>query len=161
MQSKVCFFVDSMLGNIAKKLRLLGYDSRYDAYIDDDKLIEYAKSENRIIVSRDENLVKKSKKLNLKSILVSKTDEIEQFLEIVNGSGITISQICGDSARCPKCNSSTEIVLKSSIKDEIPSKVFEINKKFWKCMGCNQVYWEGTHITNLQKFVGEVNERLQ
>ncbi|QUC64529.1 Mut7-C RNAse domain-containing protein [Nitrosopumilus sp. K4] len=150
-----------MLGNVAKKMRLLGYDSKYDADIDDDKLIEEAKNEDRVIVSRDESLVRKSKKAGLKSILVSRHDEIGQFLEIINSSGIAISQINGDIARCPKCNSNTEVVLKSSVKELIPPKVFEINEKFWKCKGCNQVYWEGTHITNLQRFVMEINERLQ
>jgi len=32
------FLVDSMLGNIAKKLQLLGYDSEYYSNIDDLKL---------------------------------------------------------------------------------------------------------------------------
>ena len=30
------FFVDAMLGNIAKKLRLMGYDSKYEADIVDE-----------------------------------------------------------------------------------------------------------------------------
>jgi len=33
------FLVDAMLGNIAKKLRLLGFDSEYVSDIDDFKLI--------------------------------------------------------------------------------------------------------------------------
>jgi len=44
------FLVDAMLGNVAKKLRLFGFDSEYFSDIDDSKLIEKAKNENRIII---------------------------------------------------------------------------------------------------------------
>ena len=44
------FLVDAMLGNMAKKLRVLGFDSEYFSNIDDSKLIEKAKNENRIII---------------------------------------------------------------------------------------------------------------
>ena len=38
------FIVDAMLGNLAKKLRILGYDSKYFSSIEDDKLITIAKN---------------------------------------------------------------------------------------------------------------------
>ena len=46
------FLVDSMLGNVARKLQLFGYDSKYDSGIDDLKIIEIAKTEERIIISK-------------------------------------------------------------------------------------------------------------
>ena len=69
------FFVDAMLGNIARKLRLLGYDTKYFSDINDEKLIKNAKEEDRIIISRDENLIKKSQKLGMRTIYLTKTDE--------------------------------------------------------------------------------------
>ena len=51
------FFVDAMLGNIAKKLRLLGYDTKYSSDINDNDLIESAKNEQRIIISKDNELM--------------------------------------------------------------------------------------------------------
>jgi len=57
---ELTFFVDAMLGNIARKLRLLGYDSQYFSDIDDEKLIDSAKNEKRIIISKDEKLIKKN-----------------------------------------------------------------------------------------------------
>jgi len=44
-ESEPIFFVDAMLGNIARKLILLGYDSQYFPDIDDEKLIDSAKKE--------------------------------------------------------------------------------------------------------------------
>jgi len=150
-----------MLGNIARKLRLLGYDTRYFSDISDEKLIKNAKDEGRIIISRDEDLIKKSQKLGIKSIYLTKIDEIEQFCEIISNVKLDISQINGDTARCPICNSITENIDKSYIKDKVQEKVYDSNEQFWICKSCNKLYWEGTHIKNLQKFVGKINERLQ
>jgi len=158
---KPTFFVDAMLGNIARKLRLSGYDSQYFADIDDDKLIDSAKKENRIVVSSDKELIKKTKKLGMKSIYVTKKEEIEQFFEIINNIKLQRIQINSSVARCPKCNSLTELVDKNSVKEKISQGVIKLNDKFWKCKSCNQIYWEGTHIKNLQNFVGKINERLQ
>jgi len=159
-QAQNLFFVDAMLGNIAKKLRLLGYDSKYFSDIDDKELINTAKKENRTIISKDEDLIRKSQKLGVKSIFVTKNNEIEQFLEIASQTDLKMTQIDGDTARCSKCNSPTEPVDKKSIKGKIPEKAYEINERFWRCKSCSQIYWEGTHIRNLQKFVDRINERL-
>ena len=155
------FFVDAMLGNIARKLRLLGYDLQYFSDIDDEKLINSARKEKRIIISKDEELIKRTQKLGMRSIHITKEEEIEQFFEIINSVNLKRIQINGNIARCPKCNSLTESVDKEIIKERIPQGVLKLNDKFWICKYCNQIYWEGTHIKNLQEFVGKVNERLQ
>ena len=160
-ESEPIFFVDAMLGNIARKLRLLGYDSQYFSDIDDEKLIDSARKEKRTIISKDEELIKKAQKLGMRSIHITKEEEIEEFLEIINSVNLKRIQINGNIARCPKCNSLTESVDKEIIKERIPQGVLKLNDKFWICKCCNQIYWEGTHIKNLQEFVGKVNERLQ
>ncbi len=53
------FFVDAMLGNVAKKLRLMGFDVEYLADVKDDHLINKAKNEERIIISKDKELIQK------------------------------------------------------------------------------------------------------
>jgi hypothetical protein len=153
------FFVDAMLGNIAKKLRLMGYDSKYLSDIEDDELIKLAKNDKRIIVSRDEDLIRKAQKIGIKCIFIKNEEKISQFREIINELNLKIIKINGDRARCPKCNSKTKSIAKKNIHKKIPAKVLEYNDKFWECKSCNQIFWEGTHIKNLQKFVGELNER--
>ena len=150
------FIVDAMLGNIAKKLRLLGFDSQYFPDIGDSQLIEKAKNENRILISRDKDLVARSTKNGVSSIYISKEDEVEQFLEILDVVNLQFETISGDTARCTKCNSITSPTDKSEIQYQVPSRVLEFNDKFWKCDGCGQIYWEGTHITNLQEFVHKI-----
>ncbi len=159
-ENEPTFFVDAMLGNIAKKLRLLGYDSQYFSDIEDEKLIDIAKKEKRIIISKDEELIRRTQKLGIRSIHITKKEEIEQLLEIITSANLKRIKINGNSSRCPKCNLPTESIDKNSIKEKIPQGVFNSNDTFWKCKCCNQLYWEGTHMKNLQEFVGKVNERL-
>jgi len=159
-ENESTFFVDAMLGNIARKLRLLGYDSQYFSDIDDEKLIDSARKEKRIIISKDEELIKRAQKLGIGSIRITKKEEIDQFFEIIASVNLKRVKINGNTARCPKCNSLTKSVDKEIIKEKIPQGVLKSNDKFWICECCKQVYWEGTHIKNLQEFVGKVNERL-
>jgi len=151
------FLVDAMLGNIAKKLRLLGFDSEFVSDIDDSKLIEKAKNENRTIISRDRNLIDRAKKNEISSVYITSENEIEQFLEILETTHLQFDEISGDSARCTKCNSPTSQINKLEIKNKIPEGVLEYHDKFWKCDRCDQIYWEGTHIKNLQEFVHKIN----
>jgi uncharacterized protein with PIN domain len=154
-----------MLGNIAKKLRLMGYDSKYEADIGDDDLVNSAQKDLRIIISRDENLIKKASKFGIESIFLEKQDEIKQFHEIINRLGLKSIKINGDNARinrlglksikingdnarCPLCNSETNPIEKHNISDKIPAKVLEKNEKFWKCKNCGKIFWEGSHIKN-------------
>ena len=147
------FLVDSMLGNIAKKLRLFGFNSEYISDIDDSKLIEKAKNENRTIISRDRSLIDRTNKNEISSVYITKENEIEQFLEIAKTTHLQFDEISGDSARCAKCNSPTSKINKIEIENKIPKRVLEYHDKFWKCDRCDQIYWEGTHIKNLQEFV--------
>ena len=153
------FLVDGMLGNVAKKLRLLGYDAEYFSNIDDLKLVQKAKNEDRIIISKDRHLIASAKKFSLQSIHITKEDEVEQFLEILNAIHLELNEISGDTARCTKCNSPTSQISKSKISNKIPSRVLEFNEKFWECDSCNQIYWEGTHIKKLQDFLNEIKMR--
>ncbi len=145
------FLVDAMLGNIAKKLRLFGFDSKYFSDIDDSKLIEKAKNEHRTIISgketiisRDRNLIDRAKKNKISSVYVTTENEIEQFLEILETTHLQFDEISGDSARCTKCNSLTSEINKFEIENKIPQGVLEYHDKFWKCDRCDQIYWEGT-----------------
>jgi len=158
-ENKNTFFVDAMLGNIAKKLRLMGFDCMYNASIVDDELMRLAKKDDRVIISRDQLLVRKSLNLGIKAIFLEKIGEFDQLVEILKKLNLKKIEIRGDSARCPKCNYKTEYVKKENICNKIPKKVVEQNEKFWICKNCNKIFWEGSHIKNLQKLVDELNDR--
>ena len=149
-----------MLGNIARKLRLMGYDTAYSSDIDDNDLIKKAKIENRIIISKDIQLINLAKKQKTNSIKINHNTETEQILEIFRILKIKECFISAENSRCPLCNGVLNEVSSSSIVNEIPKKIQEKNQKFWKCSICAKNYWEGTHIINMQNFTNSINEQL-
>ncbi len=157
---KPAFVVDAMLGNLAKKLRMLGYDSYYSSSIDDSDLIDTAKNEHRIIITRDENLIKSATKKSIPAIFITKNTEADQLIQINQNVKLEKFTISGTSTRCPICNGKLQYTEKAQILNRVPKGVLEKNKEFWICNDCKKIYWEGTHIENLQKFVAELNERL-
>ena len=157
---KPLFIVDAMLGNIAKKLRLLGFDSFYSSNIDDDELLRVAIDENRILITKDEPLTKKATKQQIKTIQITKNDEIEQFMQINQNTKLGKCIVSGRNSRCPVCNGKLVLVEKKYISKIVPKGVLQNMNEFWRCEECEKIYWEGTHIKNLQKFTSELNDRL-
>ena len=149
-----------MLGNLATKLRLLGFDADYYSDINDSELIFKAKNENRIILTKDEMLSNQSKKQKISTIQITSEEEIEQILQINEMFHLGKCEINGKNSRCPKCNGVLQNIEKNGLEGIIPDGVYLKNDEFWKCTKCEKIYWEGTHISNLQKFVAELNDRF-
>ncbi|MEM4516988.1 MAG: Mut7-C RNAse domain-containing protein, partial [Desulfurococcaceae archaeon] len=66
MNNEPRFIVDTMLGTVARWLRILGYDTVYDKSAEDWQIIRRAELEKRIIVTRDRGLHIKAIKSGLK-----------------------------------------------------------------------------------------------
>ena len=159
-KKKPIFIVDAMLGKLAKKLRLLGYDSFYSSNIEDDNLLQIAKNENRIIISKDEQLIKKAKKFQIENVQITKNQEIEQLIQINEKIDLGKCIIQSNNTRCPVCNGDLIPTEKNNILEHVPIGVLKNMNNFWMCNKCKKIYWEGTHIKNLQKFNAELNARL-
>jgi len=157
---KPSFVVDAMLGNLAKKLRILGYDSKYFSSIEDDKLILIAKNEKRIILTKDEQLTKIAEKQNVSFVLIRGSDELEQIVQINTKIKLDRFVIDTDNSRCIACNGKLQSVEKYRIIGKIPEGVLERERKFWMCDSCKKIYWEGTHFEKLQEFATKLNDRM-
>lgn len=160
MSNRPKFLADAMLGNIARKLRLLGFDCKYFATIKDDQLLSIAKNENRILITRDHEISNICKKQDIVTIDLLGTDEMSQIVEICKKISVNKCKINMTNVRCTLCNGIIQPIEKEKIIDRIPIKVVQSMQQFWICDFCNHIYWEGTHIRNLQKFIDEINERL-
>lgn len=157
---KPIFVVDAMLGNLAKKLRILGYDSKYFSSIEDDKIISIAKNEKRIILTKDEQLTKIAEKQNVSFVLIRGNDELEQIVQINAKIKLDRFVVDTNNSHCIACNGKLESVEKFRIIGKIPEGIFEREKEFWMCDSCKKVYWEGTHFQKLQEFATKLNNRI-
>ena len=149
-----------MLGKLAKKLRLLGFDTFYSSSIPDNKIIIMAKNEKRILLTKDRILSQLAPKSEIKTVTISDADELEQFSQIKEKVSFDGFVINGKISRCTNCNGKLLQIKNEKTIGRVPDGVTKNFKEFWECEECKKIYWEGTHIKNLQKFVIELNEKL-
>jgi len=131
------FIVDHMLGSLARWLRMLGYDSRYDKELDDGQMLSEAKREGRIIITRDRELSERGG-----GFLLSTTDLDGQLSAVAEKFSLKFRI---DSMRCSVCNGRLSEIGADKAKGLIPEKSFGSAKNFWVCESCHKAYWDGTH----------------
>jgi len=147
------FLCDQMLGTLAKWLRLFGFDTYYaNSEIDDNKILEIAEKEKRVLISQDKELIIRAKKKKVDFFEIKTTDLDQQLKLVLNNIDIDEKAIL---TRCSLCNSLVEEIDKEDVVDFVPEKVFKNNDKFWFCSKCKKYYWMGSHydkiISNLKK----------
>jgi hypothetical protein len=131
-----------MLGRLAKWLRLLGYDTRYDRHWDDAELARLAVRERRILLSRDHELV--GRRIVREALLVDEDDPEEQLRVVVRSLGLSPDPAAMFS-RCTHCNAAVEPVDAERVADRVPAYVRRHCERFVRCPACGRVFWEGTH----------------
>lgn len=140
---------DHMLGSLAKWLRIFGFDTMYpDAMTTDDSILQTAKKENRLLISRDKQLIQRGKKAQLPVLEIQTTRLSEQVAQVL--SHITVDETTILS-RCTLCNTPLRSVEKKGLEPYIPEKVFRTRAAFWYCPTCKKYYWMGTHYENMRE----------
>ncbi|MCD6502371.1 Mut7-C RNAse domain-containing protein [bacterium] len=133
------FVADVMLGRLARWLRLLGCDVFYDRHGEDSSLLARALSEERILLTRDNELASRARG---NGYLVKSQDIREQIGELLLRFHIE-PVLYGD--RCPECNGLVVDVPKESVAGEVPSYTFSTHERFRRCSDCGRIYWDGSH----------------
>lgn len=146
--SEPIFIVDSMLGSLAKWLRILGFDTLYFRSIDDNELIRISKQQQRILITKDSRLVK-SKKIGKYIFIHSEelVDQLKEVLSFLSSEPVSFKFF----SRCIKCNGRLIGAEKSSVFNIVPEHIYRSHETFFKCSDCGSVYWEGSHIDMIEK----------
>lgn len=146
-----------MLGSLAKWLRILGFDTLYpDATTTDDAILMCAKKENRLLISRDKELVLRGKKTHIKILYLHTTNLTEQLTQVISLLKIDTTLVL---TRCTLCNTLLRPMEKKDIRTSIPPKVFETRNDFWQCPSCDKYYWMGTHYDNMREKINTLTQR--
>lgn len=143
------FVLDVHLGKLARYLRLLGFDVLYNNNYRDDELIEIAQNENRILLTRDINLLKN--KMVTHGYWLRNTVTKQQLKEIVLRFNLQTNII--SFTRCLECNGILQKVDKKRIEKLLPEQVANHFEKYHECSLCHKVYWEGSHYDKLKDFI--------
>lgn len=150
----VRFIADSMLGSLARWLRILGFDTLYFRDIRDNDLIRIARQQQRIIITRDTGLLRSRKVERI--ILVRSNDLKGQLKEFLNWVEVQGLNPCPFKI-CPICNGKVLPVEKSKVSNDVPEYVFLRIKTFYQCSNCGKVYWEGSHMKGMERLINQLS----
>ena len=154
---KLKFLADTMLGSLAKKLRLLGIDTAYISDPDDSELKYLVRSQGRILLTRDLNLFKEMGDLGWS---VTGKDVREEFLSVAEKLK-PFSDLLVPFSRCLDCNDLLQSMELSEAEGKVPPFIFQSQKNFTHCPSCGKVFWKGTHSERMEVEVGWMRGILQ
>ncbi len=154
------FIVDSMLGDLARWLRLLGYDTLYYRNAPDPRIVREALEQGRIIVTRDRGLAILARKRGARVVLLHGESLEEMLAELHLRAGVALYAEPSRS-RCPLCNAPLRHVPKHEVKDRVPPEVYARYEDFWVCTRCGQVYWRGSHWRKIEETLAKARDAAE
>ncbi len=146
---KIRFVVDVNLGKLAKKLRLLGFDTHYENDLEDDEIVKISLAEKRIILTRDIGILKNGKVTH--GLWIRSDDPKIQLNEVIER--LQLKNLFKPFSRCSQCNDKLKRITKELLINRIPEDTLRYYKTFWECNGCHQVYWEGSHFDKINDWL--------
>jgi hypothetical protein len=156
------FIADAMLGKMARKLRMFGFDTIYDSNIDDKDILDSSRYQNRIVLTSDRTLVKRCKKKGINTILTYKGTELENLVTIFSVLNIKSINLQKLPHLCTCCNGLLDTIIdKNLIKNQIPDRLLHSKNIFYECTKCNKIYWIGTHLQRISCLIKEINTKLK
>ena len=148
------FVLDTHLGRLSKRLRLLGFDTVYRNDYDDAEIIRLGREDERTVLTRDRALLKH--KDVMRGYWVRAEKPWEQVLEV-----LVRFDLCSQMrafVRCTVCNGALEHVAKDTIQDRLEPMTKAHYDEFVRCKVCGRLYWKGSHYQRMQEDIEKLGE---
>jgi uncharacterized protein with PIN domain/sulfur carrier protein ThiS len=145
---RVCFVADVHLGKLARHLRLIGLDTAYRADADDAALADLADREGRLLLTRDQGLLKRRRVAH--GYFIRETHPHRQLVEVLRRFGPLDLQ---PFSRCLRCNDLLRTVPKSAVDSALLPRTRQHYERFEVCSGCGRIYWKGSHWKRLTQVI--------
>lgn len=146
------FVLDVHLGALARLLRLMGFDARYDTSFEDAQIVRIAGAERRIILTRDVGLLKRGEVTH--GYWLRSQEPAEQAKEVVRR--FDLARAVRPFTRCPKCNGVLQQAERDAVRDRVPPRSLEAFDEFYECSICGTVYWRGSHIEDIVRTIDDI-----
>jgi len=149
---EIRFVLDVHLGQLARYLRMLGFDTRYRNDFEDDELARISSEQHRILLTRDRGLLKRS--IVTHGYCLRATQPRQQLAEVV--ARFNLAGQAQPFRRCIRCNGLLESVDKATVAPQLDEETRAAFDEFQRCRECGQVYWRGSHFQRMQQFIAQV-----
>jgi hypothetical protein len=142
---------DRMLGPLTRYLRFMGYDTlsansfRQGDQREDTAILEIARREGRILLTRDRELARRA---GDRAVLVRSEKVMAQLQQLVL-LGLVDPEPVMD--RCALCNRRLRPATGEEIASADYAPSLQADLEFSWCEGCRKLYWMGSHGRNLRE----------
>jgi uncharacterized protein with PIN domain len=146
------FACDAMLGGLARWLRAAGYDATWQEGIDDGELVRRSRAEGRTVLSSDGDVFAFAVVRDglVPALFVPRDLDVgAQLAHVLRGLGLSLRE-----PRCMACGGELADLPKEAAAGRVPPRSLACHDRFWRCLGCDKVFWQGTHWR-------EITERLR
>ncbi len=150
------FVADCMLGRLAKWLKILGFDVLYFSKAEDRDLVEIARRDGRILLTRDTGLIERTAKRSNR-LFVRSDDWEDQVVQVLDE--LELWDEVRPNTRCIECNLPLKALARERARNLVTSYVSEHASSFAVCPGCNRVFWQGTHYGDMERKIEKLLER--
>jgi uncharacterized protein with PIN domain len=154
------FITDGMLGKLTRWLRMLGQNVEYSKSLGDKQLIEIAKKQRRVLLTRDLRLYQQAVTHGVSAFLVEGATKAEKLANLAKRFDLTL-EVDVTVSRCPKCNTRIKPVSKDKVVNKILQKTSSYYNEFWICPNCEQIYWQGAHWKRIDKTLRNAKQALE
>ncbi len=146
------FVLDAHLRRLAVYLRLLGLDTRWWPGAEDADLASVAADEDRILLTRDLGLLKRSAVRHGRFVRARKPRK--QLAEIVER--YDLPDHARPFSRCVRCNGVVVDVAKQDVLHRLEENTKRFYDRFRHCPDCDRLFWRGSHYTRMRWIVEAV-----
>lgn len=150
------FILDVHLGKLARLLRLFGFDCDYQRYRKDQDIISESITKKRVVLTRDIGLLKNKKITH--GYWLRNTDPFKQLEEIL--LRFDLAKECKPFSRCLLCNGLLKPIEKAEVEEQLDPLTRQYYQLFWCCIGCEKLYWQGSHYQKLKELVEKIEKKL-
>ncbi len=145
------FVLDTHLGRLAAYLRLAGFDSTYRNDFGDDRLASISAGEHRILLTRDQALLKRG--IITHGYYVRATKPRRQLAEVIRR--FDLARLVDPFTRCLRCNVLLHATSRALVAERVPWRVRETFDEFHACPSCQRIYWKGSHHAWMGRLLNE------
>ncbi len=141
------WLVDEMLGRLARYLRFVGCDTEYARDTDDDRILERAEREDRVLLTRDRALSRRSRRA-----LLIESSVLEEQWRAVRAAWPTLPDRVV-LERCTLCNGVLAPVPPGAplpSQPGVPQDRVARGLELFACARCGHLYWEGSHTARIR-----------
>ena len=149
------FLVDMSALKLARNLRMAGFDTVTAVDWNLKDIVELAKREERVVVTRNRDLARMGDLLF--GQLLRSDEHRKQLLEVEERYGL--SATARPLSRCLVCNQILREVPKESILHRLEPLTRRYYRTFKECSLCRKIYWPGSHHDRMLEMFGFLIEK--